>query len=106
MSITEKNKIDGMGKSKETNELVLLITDHMEWNEEYEHLIMLQEKINVYIDFIESKQYKETYTDNIFDGYVIEIHFKYDMTENALKFLDTVAGQVKKINIKIQAEIA
>jgi len=36
MSVIEPDKIDGMGKSKESNELLLLITDHLDWENEHE----------------------------------------------------------------------
>lgn len=49
MSVVESNKIDAMGKSKEKKELSLLITDHLEWENEYEHLVILQDKINSYL---------------------------------------------------------
>ncbi|MFR3037866.1 MAG: DUF6572 domain-containing protein [Agathobacter rectalis] len=33
----------------------------MDWRDEYQHLVMLQEKINVYITFLEQKQYEDIY---------------------------------------------
>lgn len=106
MSVIETDKIDGMGKSKKNEELILLITDHLDWENEQEHLLTLQNKINSYLGFIESKQYEETYPNDIFENCVIEIHFKNGMSENCLKFLDVVANQVEQFNIKIRAEIA
>lgn len=32
MSVIETDKIDGAGKNKEKGELMLLITDHLEWD--------------------------------------------------------------------------
>ena len=104
MSVIEKDKIDGMGKSKESNELLLLITDHLDWENEHVHLIILQNKINSYLEFIESKQYVVTYPQDIFDGYVIEIHFQDGMSENCFKFLEVVANQVEELNVKIRVE--
>ena len=105
MSVMETNVIDGMGKSKESNELVLMISDHLDWEYEPEHLLFLQEKINAYLAFWESKQYKETYPDSEFNACVIEIHFKYDIPESCLKFLDKVANMVEPLKIRIKAEM-
>lgn len=105
MSIMETDIIDGMGKSKEKNELNLLITDHLDWEFEPEHLLFLQEKINAYINFVKTKQYEETYSESKFDAFVIEIHFKYDVAESCFKFLDKVADLIEPLNIKIRAEI-
>jgi HEPN domain-containing protein len=106
MSVMETKTIDGMGKSKEANELVLMISDHLDWEYESEHLLFLQEKINAYLAFLESKQYVETYPDSEFDAYIIEIHFKHDMTESCFKFLDKVANMVEPLKIRIRVELS
>lgn len=51
MSVVDINKVDGIGISKDGNKLMLLITDHLDWTNEYEHIIHLQNKINAYINF-------------------------------------------------------
>jgi hypothetical protein len=104
MSIIESDKIDAMGKSKESKELLFLITDHLDWENEHDHLIALQNKINSYLEFIESKQYVDTYPQDVFEGYVIEIHFQHGMSENCFKFLEVVANQVEELNIKIRVK--
>lgn len=63
MSILEKDKIDGMGKEKDGKTLVLMISDHLGWDNEKDHLFLLQEKINMYLSFIENGQYTEVYKD-------------------------------------------
>jgi len=93
-----------MGKSKEKSELFFLITDHLNWENEYEHLIILQDKINAYLGFIESKQFIETYPQDEFDSYVIEIHFQNGMSENCFKFLDVVANKAEELNVRIIVE--
>ncbi|EUJ44900.1 MULTISPECIES: DUF6572 domain-containing protein [Listeria] len=105
MSVSEKDKIDGMGKSLEENALLFLITDHLEWEDEYGHLITLQDKINAYIGFIESEQYKAEYEEHLFDKYIIEIHFKHGVTDKCMSFLNTVSEQVKVLNIEIKLEL-
>lgn len=105
MSVIESNKIDAMGKSKENEELIFLITDHLNWENEHEYLLILQNKINSYLEFIESKQYLETYPQDVFEGYVIEIHFQHGVSENCFKFLEVVANQVEVLNIKIRVEV-
>ena len=60
------------------NHLELLLVDPLEWQEEIEavHLEILQEKMNNYIHFLESKQYVERYGDK-FDKKVIHITFHH-----------------------------
>jgi hypothetical protein len=102
MSVVDENKVDGMGISKDGKRLALLIADHLDWTHEYEHLIQLQNKINAYINFLQSEQYKEVYQQKEFDSYCIEIHFKYDLPTNCLKFIDRVNQQLCENNITIE----
>ncbi|MGO8134287.1 DUF6572 domain-containing protein, partial [Rhizobium ruizarguesonis] len=55
MALDETNVIDAIGVDKATGELVLTITDHLEWKgSDSEHLLLLQEKLNTYLGFVES----------------------------------------------------
>lgn len=108
MAIDNVNVIDGIGIDREGKILRLLMTDHFPWSNEaslseYDHLMLLQEKINGYIAYLESKQYEKQYPGKIFQLAVIEIHFKYDITDNCEKFLNTVQNQVGGYGIKIEA---
>ena len=105
MSVVQEDKIDGMGINNKSQELNLLITDHLDWESEYEHLLILQEKINAYINYIKSKQYDSVYPNRTFKGFIINIWFKYDIAENCFKFLDVIANQVEGLGITIKAEL-
>ena len=82
----------------------MLITDDIDWSEEYEHLLILQEKVNNYIAFCESGQYRQNYDVEITHA-IIEIHFKFDITENAEKFLNQVQNQISELGILIECYI-
>lgn len=112
MSIDNTNTLDGVAIDSERNALVLLLTDHLMWKcendsslTEHEHLLMLQEKINAYISYLESEQYKETYPNREFSFAVIEIHFKYDITEKCTEFLQVVQNQIRHYGILIEVFI-
>ena len=98
MSVLESDKIDGVAVSGEGKVLNLLITDHLDFKDEYNHLLTLQEKINAYLGFIESEQYREIYPDSDIESVIIEIHFKYKITDNCRKFIETVNNQIGEIN--------
>ena len=111
MAIDNPNIIDGIAIDKERNAIVLLLTDHLLWEgedalSEFEHLNLLQDKINAYISYLESRQYEETYPTEQFSFAIIEIHFKYSVTENCEKFLNKVQNQIGQLGIKIEAIIA
>lgn len=102
MSIEDRNIIDALGITPDGKGLVMLISDHLDWKNEYEHLVILQDKINTYIAFWENKQYEEMYKGREFQYGIIEIGFKYKMKKKGKSFLKTVQHQIEKINLKIQ----
>ena len=102
MSVVDDKVIDGIALADDKNGIILLITDHLDWRDEYRHLLILQEKINAYISFLEEKQYENIYKrENIRYG-IIEIHFLYSLTVNAESFLQSVQNQVAGLGIKIE----
>ena len=88
------------------NHLELLLVDQIGWEEEIEvvHLEILQEKINNYIHFLESKQYVERYGDN-FDKKVIQITFQCSPSDNGLAFLATVQKVLQPTNMSLKIEL-
>ncbi len=102
MSIVDKNVIDGIALTDNNAVLVMLLSDHLDWKDEYNHLLMLQEKINCYISFFENEQYKDNYPNYKISSGIIEIHFMHNITSNTLKFLKVVQTQISEIGIKIQ----
>ena len=94
MSVVDNKTVDGVALTDDKKGIILLITDHLEWKDEYQHLIMLQAKINAYISFLEEKQYKDIYQDMSIMYGIIEIHFLHCLSKNAEKFLHSVNNQL------------
>jgi hypothetical protein len=67
---------------------MLTISDHLVWGDE--HLYMLQEKINKYIDFIESGDIYEKYEQAVGKKFVIELIYRFDPLVTDLKFMDKI----------------
>ena len=86
--------------------LELLLVDPVGWEEEIEavHLETLQEKINNYIHFLESKQYVERYGDK-FDKKVIHITFQYSPSDNGLAFLAAVQKVLQATDMSLKVEL-
>jgi len=106
MSVIDKEIVDGMAVDNDEKALRLLITDHLDWDEEYKHLIILQENINAYIAFCEERQY-ESVVNNAEIRYVIfEIHFRCEPTANCISFLEQVQRQLSELGIKIKCHIS
>ena len=86
--------------------LELLLVDPVGWQEEIEavHLEILQEKINNYIHFLESKQYVDRYGDN-FDKKAIQITFQYSPSGNGLAFLAAVQKVLQPTDMSLKVEL-
>ena len=97
-------ELDAIGTVE--NHLELLLVDPLEWQEEIEavHLEILQEKMNNYIHFLESKQYVERYGDQ-FDKKVIHITFQYSPSDNGLAFLAAVQKTLQNTDMSLKVEL-
>lgn len=91
MSIENSNVIDLIGRNKgNQKEIVLTISDHLDWSEPNEHLQLLQDKINMYIAYVESGEILEKYPDAGNCMVVVKVVAKYPLTEEAKAFYECV----------------
>ena len=97
-------ELDAIGTVE--NHLELLLVDPVGWEEEIEavHLELLQEKLNNYIYFLESKQYVERYGDK-FDKKVIHITFQYSPSDNGFSFLEVVQKVLQPTDMSLKVEL-
>ena len=56
MSIAETQKIDIVATKPGDSVVQLVITDHLGWDDFHAHSLLLQEKVNTYLAFVESGQ--------------------------------------------------
>jgi hypothetical protein len=56
MAVDEFESVDLIHTVEETGEVVLTICDHLKWDRNNEHLFILQKKLNLYLDFIQTGQ--------------------------------------------------
>jgi hypothetical protein len=54
MTVSQTAIVDWLGIEKDTGYVSLTIIDDLDWSAEHTHLILLQEKLNTYLAFIES----------------------------------------------------
>ena len=101
MSVLEKGKIDFIGIDKLTGKVVLTISDHLGWEDELLHIYHLQEKVNAYIDFIESGEIYEAFPLAKGKSIVISIVFKFVISTNGIEFLKKVKGSLYDLDIEL-----
>ncbi|MGB5408415.1 MAG: DUF6572 domain-containing protein, partial [Thiogranum sp.] len=83
--------------------VVLTISNHLEWNDE--HLMLLQEKLNSYLSFIESGEINETYPAAKDSRIKINVICKYAPTPEAASFLSKCKDLIAKLGYKFGYEV-
>jgi len=89
MSVENLKVIDFASIDKNGN-AVLTISDHLKWDDNNEHLLILQNKINAYLSAIEMGNFYDEYPDAKGKNIVIQIVAKYEPNNEARTFLDRV----------------
>ena len=89
MAVDNKNVIDLVSINPE-GKSVLTISDHLEWNTKNDHLLILQDKINSYVDVLESGQIYDSYPEAKNKDFIIQLVMKYLPDKDGRKFLDII----------------
>ena len=89
MSIENSNVIDFISLDPAGN-AVLTISDHLEWNADNEHLLLLQEKLNAYLSSIEGGDLYKKYPKAKGRKIIISLANKYSPDEEGQIFLSKV----------------
>ena len=72
MTVSQLDVIDFVAQKPDTNEMYLIITDHLDWNFEG-HIDTLKAKVNAYVDYINSDALLEAYPHAKEKNIVIEL---------------------------------
>lgn len=105
MSIEQTNVVDAIGVDNLSGEVILTISDHLEWvADSKEHLLLLQEKINTYLSFIESGELLESYPDANGRNVVINVVGKYLLNKEAENFLNQIKSIVSDGGMALRFE--
>lgn len=100
MSVNQTDTIDIISTTPD-GKVVLTISDHHSWNETW-HLQLLQDKINAYLQFIESGQILDDYPNAGGRELIIETVMKFKPNEEGASFLEKAKEIVTKAGIGFQ----
>ncbi|MEI4800391.1 DUF6572 domain-containing protein [Bacillus sp. FJAT-51639] len=88
MGLRDFEQVDFVGYDNEEKIAYLVIADEEDWKDEEEHITLLQEKINLYLGFIEGGEVYERCPEAQGYNFVIKIYGKYRCTEWGKEFLE------------------
>ena len=103
MTVEDVDKVDRIGVDRKTGDVHLLISDHLDWDQnEGEHLLVLQDKLNTYLEFVESGQLYAKYPRAVGKKIVFEVMGKFALSKEASKFYQIVGNAVQKYGCTLQ----
>jgi hypothetical protein len=94
MSVENKNVIDVISIDLEGN-AVLTISDHLDWDAQNEHLLILQDKINSYLESIEGGDFYDKYPNARDRNIVIRVVALHKPNDEGQSFLKSVKNKLE-----------
>jgi hypothetical protein len=105
MTIEQTNVVDFVAFSDSGKEVLLVIVDHLTWDEnEGEHLLLLQNKLNTYLEFVEAGQLEADFPKARGKEVVVKIAGTYPLSERALKFFNLAKGRIEELGLELRFE--
>ncbi|WP_110955871.1 DUF6572 domain-containing protein [Anaerosinus massiliensis] len=92
MSLKQVDVLDYISVNKASGHVVLTISDDLSWEEPDRHLVLLQDKLNFYLGFIESDQIYVDYPDARDRKFDIRIYSQYNIPDIGIDFMKKVAN--------------
>jgi len=105
MAIDSTDTVDSIGIDPTSDEVLLTISDHLDWKgDDKEHMLLLQEKVNSYLRFIESGEIYRKYPQAKGKAFVINIMGKFSPNEYANLFLKKIETLLHEAGYKLRFE--
>ncbi len=106
MSVDQTDKIDFATIDKATGDLWLTISDHLSWDEdEGKHLVLLENKLNAYLRFIESGEVLKKLPDAKGRSVVINLVGKFPPSQSARSFINKAQSAIENAGFRLQFDL-
>ena len=104
MSVSNSDILDAIGINEQTGNIEMLIKDDLNWDEEGNHIEVLEKKLTSYLDFVIKGQIEEVFSnvEDIMRNKLIVIEFENEPTNNAKEFLNFYKLSISKHNILLE----
>jgi hypothetical protein len=103
MSIDQTDAIDFATIDKASGDLWLTTSDHLSWEEnEDNHLVLLQNKLNAYLRFIESGEVFKKVPDAKGRNVVINLVGKFPLSQKADSLFENARAAVEGSGFRLQ----
>src|SRR5713226_6109427 len=106
MSIEQSDVVDIIGIDRMTGQVVLTISDHVEWSDSTAHQMLLQSKLNRYLAFVESGEILESYHASKDRPVAFEVVFQLPPDEACRAFLAKARVVIESAGFSLRHEVS
>lgn len=101
MSVEQRLIVDAVGTSMDDGHIVLTIADHLPFDGDSARLRPLQDKLNDYLDFIETGEIHEAYPAAVGQHIEISIRFLHCPDDTGRAFLATAECLIREAGVTL-----
>ena len=105
MTVEDQQTIDIAGIDRDSGAVVLTVSDHLDWQKPEEHLLVLQEKINGYLRYVESGEILRNYPDATNRKIEIEVVGKFSLPRSVDHFVRHATEIVRGAGIDLKFSV-
>jgi CRP-like cAMP-binding protein len=104
MSVEQLDVIDVISTDT-TGNVILAVSDHLDWSDTDQHQLILQEKLNKYLAFVESGEILESYPDAKGRPIVFRVVFKFSPDAQGYEFLTKTRAVIESAGFTLRYEV-
>ncbi len=105
MSIEQVDVVDIISTDRLTGDVVLTISDHLDWSDSTAHQLLLQRKLNRYLAFVESGEILQSYPRAKDHPIIFDVDFKFPPDEGGRAFLARVKSIIESAGFRLRYEV-
>src|SRR5438067_87756 len=106
MSVEQSDTVDFMSMDDASGRVLLTISDHLDWDQhESAHLLMLQEKLNSYLRFIESGEINKKFPKAHGRPIVIRVIGKFPLSQQASLFYQKTKTAIQNAGFSLEFDL-
>ncbi|MCK6450687.1 MAG: hypothetical protein L6R19_07485 [Alphaproteobacteria bacterium] len=106
MSIEHSDSVDFVSIDEETGRVLLTISDHLDWQQdEGAHLLMLQNKLNSYLRFIESGEMDRKLPQARGRRVTINLVAQFPLSKQASTFFQNAKSAIERAGFSLEFKL-
>jgi hypothetical protein len=105
MSVEQVDVVDVTSINSQTGEVVLTVSDHLDWSDTVAHQTALQNKFNAYLAFVESGELLKRYPDAVGLSVVFNVVFKFRPDREGVQFMNRAQQVIESAGFRLSQEL-